>query len=53
MTALVAGVSSARHEAYGQLLDRGFRIELTGIAMHRPNIAGHSRPGIYVLDDWR
>jgi hypothetical protein len=53
MTTLVAGVNTARHEAYEHLLDRAFRIELSGVAMHRPNNAGHSRPGVYVLDDWR
>jgi len=50
---LVAGVSTARHEAYRHLLARGFRAELLGVTMHRPNEAGYSRPGVYVLDDWR
>jgi GNAT superfamily N-acetyltransferase len=50
---LVAGVNSARHEACDYLRGRGFRTELLGIAMHRPNEAGYSRPGVYVIDDWR
>lgn len=50
---LVAGVSTSRHEAYEQLGRRGFRIQLLGIAMHKPDEAGFSRPGLYVLDDWR
>ena len=32
---------------------RGFRTEISGVTMHRPNEAGYSRPGVYVLDDWR
>jgi len=51
--AFVAGVSTARAEAYDILLERGYRIEMMGIAMHRPNEPGWSRPGVYVLDDWR
>jgi hypothetical protein len=23
------------------------------VTMHRPNEPGYSRPGLYVLDDWR
>src|SRR5262249_42592708 len=50
---LMAGVNTARHEAYEILLARGFRTEFQGVAMHRPNEPGYSRPGAYVLDDWR
>jgi len=50
---LVAGVNTARHEAYVSMLQRGFRTEILGIAMHRPNDPGFSRSGLYVLDDWR
>jgi hypothetical protein len=50
---LVAGVSTACHEAYRIMLARGFRTELQGIRMHRPNEDGYHRPGVYVLDDWR
>jgi hypothetical protein len=31
----------------------GFKTIIQGIAMHRPNEPGYSRPGLYVLDDWR
>lgn len=48
-----AGVSTARHEAYTHLLQRGFRADMHGLAMHRPNDAGYSRPGVFALDDWR
>jgi GNAT superfamily N-acetyltransferase len=50
---LTAGVSAARSEAYEALLARGFRVLHTGVAMHRPNEAGFSRAGVFVLDDWR
>jgi hypothetical protein len=50
---LAAGVNVARHEAYAGLLARGFRTDMQGIAMHRRNEEGYSRPGVYVLDDWR
>jgi GNAT superfamily N-acetyltransferase len=49
---LVAGVNAARQEAYEELLSRGFRPEITGISMHRPNQPGFSRSGVFVLDDW-
>ncbi|MBI3048705.1 MAG: GNAT family N-acetyltransferase [Acidobacteria bacterium] len=50
---LVAGVNTARHEAYRQLLARGFRTDRLGVAMHRGNDAGYNRPGVFVIDDWR
>lgn len=50
---LTAGVNTARIEAYQMMLDRGFKTELQGVSMHRPNEAGYSRPGAYVIDDWR
>jgi GNAT superfamily N-acetyltransferase len=53
MPNVLAGVNLARHEAYRHMTARGFRTEIQGVTMHRPNEAGYSRPGIYVLDDWR
>jgi len=50
---LVAGVNAARHEAYRVMLERGFRTDRQGVAMHRPNDPGYSRSGVYVIDDWR
>jgi predicted N-acetyltransferase YhbS len=50
---LDAGMNLARHEAYRLMLERGFRIERPGVAMHRPNEPGYSHPGIYAIDDWR
>ena len=53
MTQLEAGVNLGRYEAYRRMLERGYRIDRLGVAMHRPNESGYSRPGIYVIDDWR
>jgi GNAT superfamily N-acetyltransferase len=50
---LVAGVSTARREAYRTLRDRGFRTDLLGVAMHRRDEPGYDRPGVFVLEDWR
>lgn len=50
---LIAGVNTARHDAYRILLARGFRTVLQGVTMHRPNAAGYSRPERFVIDDWR
>jgi hypothetical protein len=53
MQILIAGANMGRHEAYRALLARGFRIEIQGVTMHRPNEPGYSRPDIYIIDDWR
>jgi len=50
---LVAGISTACHDAYRRLLARGFRSEMHGIAMHRPNRPAYLRPDVYALGDWR
>jgi GNAT superfamily N-acetyltransferase len=50
---LVAGVNTARHEAYRRMLARGFRADTQGVVMSRPNEAGYNRPGVYLIDDWR
>ena len=52
-TRLLAGVNTARHEAYQHMLAHGFRTEMQGIAMQRGNDAGYNRPGIFLIDDWR
>lgn len=53
MSRLVAGANTARHEAYRMMLARGFRTDIQGVSMHRPNADGYSRPGFFVIDDWR
>jgi hypothetical protein len=53
LSQLVAGVNAARHEACRVMLERNFRTDIQGVAMHRPNEAGYNRPGVYLIDDWR
>ena len=53
LNTLTAGVNIARIEAYQLMLKRGFKTLLQGVTMHRPNEPGYSRPGVYLLDDWR
>ena len=53
VSGLSAGVNAARIEAYRHMLARGYRIGFTGVALHRPAEPAFSRPGVYVLDDWR
>jgi GNAT superfamily N-acetyltransferase len=53
MPKLLAGANMARHEAYRQLVARGFHTEIQGVTMHRHNDPGYCRSGVYVLDDWR
>jgi predicted N-acetyltransferase YhbS len=53
MPNVLAGVNLAREEAYRQMVARGFRTMIQGVTMHRSNEPGYSRPGLYVLDDWR
>jgi predicted N-acetyltransferase YhbS len=50
---LVAGVNTARREAYRAMLSYGFRTDMQGLAMDRPDEAGYNRPGVYIIDDWR
>ena len=50
---VVAGVSTAREAAHDALVARGFRPRMIGVAMHRPNEAGYSRPDVFAMDDWR
>ena len=50
---LEAGVNTARDDAYRMLLARGHRTFVHGVAMHRPNGTGYSRPDVFVVDDWR
>lgn len=50
---LRAGVNLACHAAYREMLARGFRTEIQGIAMHRNNDPAFCRPEIFALGDWR
>ncbi len=50
---LVAGANAGRPEAYTQMIARGFRADVVGVAMHRDNHPGYNRPEAYIVDDWR
>lgn len=54
MSRLIAGVNTARREAYRRMLARGFRTDiLQGVTMHRPDEPGYDRPDVCAVDDWR
>ena len=42
-----------RIELMARLRERGYRVGFQGVAMHRPNDPGYSRPAIFAIDDWR
>jgi hypothetical protein len=46
-------MSTGRHDAYVDLLSRGFRAGGYGVRMHKPDEVGYCRPGVYVIDDLR
>jgi GNAT superfamily N-acetyltransferase len=53
MPNLLAGVNLAREEAHQHMKSCGFRAQVNVVTLHRPNDPCYSRPGLYVLDDWR
>ena len=53
VTHMVAGVNTARHEAYVTMLESGFKIQVAAVAMLRSQHDGFNRPGAFVIDDWR
>lgn len=48
-----AGVNMSRSQAYRHMLQRGFRTDSQGVAMHRPDSPAYNRPDVFVMDDWR
>ena len=53
LSRIVAGVNTERNEAYRSMVASGFRVDIQGIAMHRPNESGYNRSDVYLIDDWR
>lgn len=53
LSRLMAGMNLARQAAYQIMMDHGFRIGFTGVAMEKPNTADYNRQDAYVIDDWR
>jgi GNAT superfamily N-acetyltransferase len=50
---LVVGVNLAREGAYREILRRGFRADLVGVAMQSGNEPGYNTPQVWAIDDWR
>ena len=42
-----------RRAAYALLKERGYRMQMTGVAMLRPDLSGYDDPGVNVLEEWR
>jgi GNAT superfamily N-acetyltransferase len=53
LSRIVAGVNTERSEAYRYMVENGFRADMQGVAMHRPNESGYNRSDVYLIDDWR
>ncbi len=53
MSCLLAGINTARHQAYHKMLEWGFAIDTLGVIMQRPNEPAYNRNDIYLIDDWR
>ena len=48
-----AGVNLNRSKAYRQMLASGFRSQVQGVAMHKPNSPAYNNEGVFLIDDWR
>jgi GNAT superfamily N-acetyltransferase len=53
VTHILAGINTARHEAYKIMLENGFKIKVVGVAMLTAQHDGFNRPGVFAIDDWR
>lgn len=53
LSRIVAGVNTGRHDAYKRMIERKFRTDMQGVAMHKPDESGYNRNGVYLIDDWR
>jgi GNAT superfamily N-acetyltransferase len=50
---IIGGANMGRHNTYRRMIERGFRTEMQGVAMQRPNEPGYNLEEIYLIDDWR
>ena len=48
-----AGMNLNRSQAYRKMRRRGFRTDIQGVAMHKPDSPAYNRPDAFVVDDWR
>jgi GNAT superfamily N-acetyltransferase len=51
--AIVAGVNTSRRGAHQALLDRGYKAQMVGVTMHKPDESAYHDPSAWVIDDWR
>ena len=50
---VVAGTSTARHDAYRRLMELGYRTQFQGVRMQRPDDPGYCRREVWAIDDLR
>jgi GNAT superfamily N-acetyltransferase len=50
---VVAGVNTSRRRAHQALADRGYKAQLVGVTMHKPDESAYHDDSAWVLDDWR
>ena len=50
---IIAGVNTARQGAYRSMISHGFRTDMQGVVMERPDNPGYNRKDVYLIDDWR
>lgn len=53
LTKLEAGVNLGRSRAYRRMLEKGFRANMQGVAMQKPDSPAYNRPDVFIADDWR
>jgi hypothetical protein len=47
------GMNFGRAKAYCRIVERGFRAQMLGVVMQRPDAPAYNRPDVFVIDDWR
>ncbi|WCT79155.1 GNAT family N-acetyltransferase [Novosphingobium humi] len=53
LSTVAAGINTTCSEAYQTALGLGYRLQMTGVAMHRGNAAGYFAKNAFVISDWR
>lgn len=48
-----AGVNLGCSAVFRRMLQRGFRIDIQGVAMHRPDSDALNPPHVFLVNDWR
>ena len=50
---IIGGANMGRHSAYRRMIERGFRTDMQGVVMQKPNEPGYNREEVFLIDDWR